>query len=71
MVYSNDLNNKVNQVAWAGGLSVDFGGTIIDDWRLPTTAVQTGGFEIKTSEMGHLFYDELGGTARSPISSSG
>ena len=55
---------------WASGLSVDFGGTIFTDWRLPSTVddpyvygtngTTTGGFNITSSEMGHLFYTELG-----------
>lgn len=47
--------------AWAQGFG--FGG--YDDWRLPTTAVPVNGFNITSSEMGHLFYLELGSTARS------
>jgi hypothetical protein len=59
-----------NQVAWASGLSVTFGSTTYDDWRLPTTVdglwewgydgTTTAGYNITTSEMGHLFYTELG-----------
>jgi hypothetical protein len=57
---------------WAAALSVNHGGTIYDDWRLPTIAVledprvygfagsTTYGYNISTSEMGHLFYEELG-----------
>ena len=57
-------------VNWATNLSVDFGGTIFTDWRLPSTVdgqyvygtngTTTGGFNITSSEMGHLFYTELG-----------
>ena len=53
-----------------------------NDWRLPTTlqldptcSFQTGsesfGFNCTGSEMGHLFYNELGGTAGSSILTSG
>jgi len=57
--------------AWAASLRV--GG--VADWRLPTTlqsdASCTGGrFNCTGSEMGHLFYNELGGTAGSSILSS-
>ncbi|MEW6715430.1 MAG: hypothetical protein AB1306_10120 [Nitrospirota bacterium] len=50
---------------WASGLSVDFGGTIYDDWRLPSAMNQDGtgpcsGYNCTGSEMGHLFYTELG-----------
>ena len=67
--YTNAATTWQNQVTWAGGLSVSFGGDIFDDWRLPTTVVgawvhgydgtTTGGYNITTSEMGHLFYTEL------------
>ncbi len=59
-----------NQVSWASGLSVNFGGDIFDDWRLPTTVdgpnvfgydgTTTIGYNITNGEMGHLFYTELG-----------
>lgn len=50
---------------WVSGLSVDFGGTIYDDWRLPSAMNQNGtgpcsGYNCTGSEMGHLFYTELG-----------
>ena len=62
---------------WAGNLS--YGG--YTDWRLPTTvqpdatcSIQSGGdstgYNCTGSEMGHLFYNELGGTAGSSILSS-
>jgi PEP-CTERM putative exosortase interaction domain len=62
LIYDNDLNitwydfsntasNWDTQVAWADALSVDFGGTIYDDWRLPN---------VTGSEMGHLYYTEFG-----------
>ncbi len=68
--YTNAGNNWSNQVAWADGLSIDFGGTTFDDWRLPITVdgpyvsgydgTTTGGYNITNSEMGHLYYTELG-----------
>jgi hypothetical protein len=42
-----------------------------NDWRLPTTSGVCNGFNCTGSEMGHLFYNELGGTAVSSILSSG
>ncbi len=81
LIYDSDLNitwydyTKLwgtwqNQVDWADGLSVTFGGNVYDDWRLPTTVdgpyvygydgTTTGGYNITSSEMGHLFYTELG-----------
>ncbi len=68
--------------AWAASLSV--GG--FTDWRLPITAdpdssctddtagvtpsADAIGFNCTGSEMGHLFYNELGGTAGSTILTS-
>ncbi|MBI5665291.1 MAG: hypothetical protein HZC49_09470 [Nitrospirae bacterium] len=55
---------------WAAGLDVDFGGTHYTDWRLPSTVdgsfvfgsngTTTAGYNITNSEMGHLYYTELG-----------
>ena len=50
---------------WAGNLS--YGG--YTDWRLPTSDTCSG-FNCTGSEMGHLFYNELGGTAGYSILSS-
>ena len=59
-----------NQMNWASALTVNFGGNVYDDWRLPSTVDgtyvygkngnTTGGYNITSSEMGHLFYTELG-----------
>jgi hypothetical protein len=68
--YSNSAATWQNQVDWADALSVTFGGNVYDDWRLPETVdgphdfgsdgTNTGGYNITSSEMGHLFYTELG-----------
>ncbi len=68
--YMNAANTWPNQVDWADALTVDFGGTIYDDWRLPETVdgpyvwgcdgTTTAGYNITTSEMGYLFYTEFG-----------
>jgi len=63
--------------AWAAGLVYQG----YDDWRLPTTwqpdpscdsqsGGDSSGFSCTGSELGHLFYSELGGTAHSAISTS-
>ena len=58
---------------WAPSLTVDG----FTDWRLPSAFNQDGSgpcgpaFNCMGSEMGHLFYDELGGTAVSSILASG
>ncbi len=57
---------------WAKGLTI--GG--FTDWELPTALNQNGtgpdpsGPNVTGSEMGHLFYGELGGLAPLPISDS-
>lgn len=58
------------QANWADALSVTFGSNTYTDWRLPATVdgpdvygrdgTTTSGYNIKSSEMGHLFYTELG-----------
>jgi len=61
-----------NANAWAAGLNV--GG--VTGWRLPTALNANGtgpcdGLNCTGSEIGHLFYDELGGTALQSIFLSG
>jgi hypothetical protein len=72
--YTRNINTWDSQMAWAGALSVDFGGDIFDDWRLPATVdgpfvygydgSTTAGYNITNSEMGHLYYTELGNKGR-------
>ncbi len=52
-------------VAWAGGLEYESGGVVYDEWRLPSALNQDGsgpdtGYNVIESEMGHLYYTELG-----------
>lgn len=66
--YTNASGTWDKQMAWASGLTVDFGGTIYTDWRLPTALNQDGsgpcyGFNCIGSEMGHLYFTELGNVA--------
>ena len=68
--YTNAAARWQNQVNWAGALDVNFGGTHYTDWRLPTIVdgpwvngydgTTTAGWNITNSEMGHLYYTELG-----------
>jgi hypothetical protein len=72
--YSKSGNTWQNQMNWADALTVNFGGTTYDDWRLPTTVDgpvvygfngnTTAGYNITSSEWGHLFYIGLGNTGR-------
>ena len=56
------------QVAWAANFS--FGG--YSDWRLPTTDTPCLGGNCMGSEMGHLYYVELGNVeSASPINTGG
>lgn len=77
--FSNSVNTWQNQANWANALSVNFGGTIYDDWRLPSAVdhpsyvvgydnTTTAGWNITSSEMGHLFYTELGNKGYCDIS---
>lgn len=70
-----------DHILWADSLSVNFGGNVIDDWRLPTTTqpdsscgdqedpgggfpIQGYGYNCTGSELGHLFFTELGNKAQ-------
>ena len=53
-------------VAWADGYS--FGG--YSDWRLPTSDTCSG-YPCIGSEMGHLWYVELGNPAGGPVTNTG
>lgn len=60
-----------NAMTWASNLSYydSVRNVTYTDWRLPTSDTCSG-YNCTGSEMGHLFYTELGGTAGFPISSS-
>ncbi len=74
-VANGDLNGLMawdDAVAWADNLV--YAG--FDDWRLPVTLhpdascddpMGTHGFHCTGSEMGHLFYEELGVVANQPV----
>ena len=56
---------------WAASLSFTDGVNTYADWRLPTSDTCVGfDYGCAGSEMGHLFYSELGGTAGQSISTS-
>jgi hypothetical protein len=69
--YTHEDLYWANQKAWADGLNssgvltyslnANVVGWTINDWRLPNTGQNPAyGFNQTTSEMGHLFYTELG-----------
>ncbi len=74
--YSSTPDTWQNQLDWAGALSVDFGNNTYTDWRLPSALNSDGsdpcyGNNCTDSEMGHLYYTELGNTADVPMSNTG
>jgi hypothetical protein len=57
---------------WVASLSFIAGVNVYDDWRLPSALNQNGTgpcnrFNCTDSEMGHMFYVELGGTSHHSI----
>jgi hypothetical protein len=79
LIYDTDLDitwydftrlyaNWDNQMSWADALSVNFGDIDYDDWRLPIIYDGSCSGYCTNSEMGHLYYTELGNTAGEPLS---
>lgn len=75
MIYDNDLDitwydfayastSWEDAAGWAADLALTIGGTVYDDWRLPSAGPdpQLGENQIST-DMGHLYYTELGNVA--------
>lgn len=76
LIYDTDLNitwydapavlrNWNDSMTWAANLTVTVNGKNITGWRLPTALNQDGtgpnrGYNVTGSEMGHLYYKELG-----------
>lgn len=68
--YTNSRDTWQNQMNWASNLSVTYDGQVFDDWRLPSTVdgpdnlsyddITSLDFNNTSSEMGHLYYTELG-----------
>ena len=71
--YSREEDSWYNQMNWADNLSLTVNGMTYDNWYLPETVdgdweygedgTTTAGFNITTSDMGHLYYTELGNIA--------
>ncbi|RJQ55734.1 MAG: hypothetical protein C4526_03015 [Nitrospiraceae bacterium] len=59
--YSNSPDTWYNQMDWAAALTVNFNSTVYDNWRLPSSVYapwpEQAGYNITSSEMGHLFYN--------------
>lgn len=76
--YTRSIAKWQNQVGWANALSVNFGGNTYNDWRLPTALNRDnsgpcgpGSYNCTGSEMGHLYYTELGNPAGGPMTNFG
>lgn len=77
--YTRTMDTWETQMNWADALDIDLNGTHYNDWRLPSTVdglidygydgTTTGGYNITSSELGHLFYTELGN--KSPCTTDG
>ena len=67
--YSFTETNWMSAHSWAESLSINVNGQMLNDWRLPDTVREnnsyTYGYNITSSDLGHLFYEELGN--QSPI----
>ena len=64
-----DATGRMNWVqanAWAGSLNIDG----VTGWRLPGGPMLDYGYNQKASEMGNLFYNVLGGTADTDITTT-
>lgn len=69
--YTKSVDYWQNQMNWADALSVTFGSNTYTDWRLPATITQDcEGYNCTNSEMGHLYYTELGNVSYTYSSSS-
>jgi len=62
-------DNWQNQMNWANNLTVNFNGNSITGWNLPTTVdglswgydgTTSNGYNITSSPLGYLYYNELG-----------
>ncbi len=62
---ANGGMNWATAMAWASDLSIDG----VDDWRLPG-GLMASGVNQTASEMGNMFYNVLGGTAGSSITTT-
>jgi len=69
--FTNAGNRQATQVNWASSLAVNFNGQTLTGWRLPNTldgpvypwgydGTTTRGYNITSSELGHLYYIDLG-----------
>jgi hypothetical protein len=67
--YTQTPDSWQNQVNWALGLTVDFNGDNLTGWRLPISDQCLG--VCTNSEMGYLYYNDLGNTTGSGLVNTG
>jgi uncharacterized protein (UPF0333 family) len=59
--YTKSFANWDTQKSWAAALEVNFSGSILSGWRLPSAGDNPQkGYGMTSSEMGHLYYESLG-----------
>ena len=67
-----DFNTGTGQMTWWGAQAwannLTLGG--YTDWSLPSTPVEASGFNVTSSQMGDLFYNQLGVSAFNSIATS-
>ena len=69
--YSNAVADIYTQMNWASALTVNFGSSIYDDWRLSAAPASCYWYNCTGSEMGHLYYTELGNVAGGDLTNVG
>lgn len=72
--YTNSATYWATQMNWAANLEVTLGNQTFDDWRLPSTVDEgwsSVGGNITNSEMGHLYYTELGNPYAAGLTNTG
>ncbi len=68
MNWASGLDSSITSYNFYPGFSVTWNGS----WRLPSAGTNPQvGYNQTTSEMGHLYYDELGNSAHGPLSNTG
>ena len=69
---SADFNTSTGTMTWFGAQAwannLSLGG--FTDWSLPSTPVEAYGYNVTSSQMGDLFYNQLGVSAGSSIATS-
>ncbi len=68
----HEAPNWDSHVSWAENLSLTIGNVVYDNWRLPSAgSAPSSGYDQTNSEMGHLWYTELGNNGGSGLLNKG